>query len=74
MHVSDLMKVRDLEMTIAELEAQMKDDQNNWLRLQNHIVEMSHKMSMQLNESHLAKQRESLKLFTAPSILITRYR
>lgn len=53
-----LMKVRDLELTIAELETQMKDDQNNWLRLQNHIVEMSHKISMQLNESHLAKQRE----------------
>lgn len=64
--MSDLMKVRDLDMTIAELEAQMKDDQNNWLRLQNHIVEMSHKMSMQLNESHLAKQRESLEFYLLP--------
>lgn len=52
-------KVRDLEMTIAEMETQMKDDQNNWLRLQSHIVEMSDKFSTQLNDSHLARQRES---------------
>lgn len=49
-----------MEATIGELETQMKDDQNNWLRLQSHIVEMSHKMSMQLNESHIARQRESM--------------
>lgn len=52
-------KVRDLEMTIAEMETQMKDDQNNWLRLQSHIVEMSDKLSTQLNDSHMARQRES---------------
>lgn len=57
------LKIRDLEMTIGELETQMKDDQNNWLRLQSHIVEMSQKMSMQLNDSHIARQRESLYIY-----------
>lgn len=57
-------------MTIGELETQMKDDQNNWLRLQSHIVEMSQKMSMQLNDSHIARQRESMYIIYLQNVLI----
>lgn len=59
------MQVRDLEMTITELEIQIKNDQNDWLRLQNNIVQLSERLTEQMNDSHLAKQRKHKKTTTA---------
>lgn len=56
-----LLQVRDLEMTITELEIQIKNDQNDWLRLQNNIVQLSERLTEQMNDSHLAKQRKHKK-------------
>lgn len=46
-----------MESTICQLETEIKDDQNKWLRLQCNIMSMSEKLTQLLNESHLARQR-----------------
>lgn len=52
------LQVTNLEKSIAEMEIEMKNDQNNWLRLQANILDMSEKLNRQMNESHLAQQRK----------------
>lgn len=52
------MQVTNLEQSIREMETEMKNDQNNWLRLQGNILDMSEKLNRQMNESHLAQQRK----------------
>lgn len=47
-----------MERTIAEIEVEIRDGQNQWIRLQNNIVNMSEQHSQQLNEIHLARQRK----------------
>lgn len=47
-----------MERTIAEIEAEIHDGQNHWIRLQNNIVNMSEEHSQQLNEIHLARKRK----------------
>lgn len=46
-----------METTIFDLETEINDDQNKWLRLQCNIVSMSEKLTHLLNDSHLARQR-----------------
>lgn len=46
-------------MSIDELEMEIKDDQNKWLRLQCNIVSMSEKLTQIFNDSHLARQRKT---------------
>lgn len=65
------------------METEMKNDQNNWLRLQGNIIDMSEKLNHQMNESHLAEQRKifhisfdlnSLDSFSKPNIFLLNYR
>lgn len=45
------------------MEKEIKNDQNNWLRLQGNILDMSEKLNRQMNESHLAQQRKTFHIF-----------
>lgn len=47
-------------MSIDELEMEIKDDQNKWLRLQCNIVSMSEKLTQIYNDTHLSRQRKIL--------------
>lgn len=51
-------KIQHFEATINDLETEIKNDQNKWLRLQCNIVSMSEKLTQLLNDEHLARQRE----------------
>lgn len=51
-----------MEKNMTELELEMREAQNFWLRLQGHVVSMSQKRSEQLNNIHLARKREYLQL------------
>lgn len=51
-------KIQHFEATINDLETEIKNDQNKWLRLQCNIVSMSEKLTQVLNDEHLARQRE----------------
>lgn len=52
-----IFQIVDLEKSIAELETQIRNDQNEWMRLQNNIIIMSEKHTCQLNEIHLGRKR-----------------
>lgn len=45
------------------MEIEIKNDQNNWLRLQGNILDMSEKLNRQMNESHSAQQRKTFHIF-----------
>lgn len=53
------------EMSIDELEMEIKENQNNWLHLQCNIVSMSEKLTRIYNDTHLARQR---KIHTNPKL------
>lgn len=46
------------EISIEELETEIKGYQNNWLHLQCNIVSMSEKLTQIYNDTHLARQRK----------------
>lgn len=48
------------ELSIDELEMEIKENQNNWLHLQCKIVSMSEKLTQIYNDAHLARQRKVL--------------
>lgn len=50
-----------MERSIYELEIEINEDQNNWLRLQGNIIQISEKLTHQMNESHLAQQRMQIQ-------------
>lgn len=52
-------QVTNLEKSISEMETELKNDQNNWLRLQGIILDMEQKLTHQMNDSHLARQRKT---------------
>lgn len=51
-----VLKIQDMEATISELEAEIKNDHNNWFRLHCHMVTMSEKLTHISNDSNLARQ------------------
>lgn len=47
---------------IVEIEQEIRNSQNLWLRLQNHVVNMTEKRALQLNDIHIARKRKKLLL------------
>ena len=47
----------ELETTVTDLNGQIRDSQNFWLRLQSHIVMLTEKRSQQLNDIQLSRKR-----------------
>lgn len=50
-------KLHMLEKNNAELDAEVRDAQGFWLRLQGHVVSLSEKRADQLNSLQLARKR-----------------
>lgn len=59
-------------MSIDELDKEIKDDQNKWLRLQCNIVSMSAKLTQIFNDSHLARQRMCLSFYIFPQFKMSK--
>jgi coiled-coil domain-containing protein 40 len=53
----ETLRIVDLEKTIAEIDAKIKDMQAFWVRLQSHIVGLSEKRSKQMNGIHIARKQ-----------------
>lgn len=51
-------KLHALEKSNAELDAEIRDAQGFWLRLQGHVVTLSEKRAEQLNSLQLARKRK----------------
>lgn len=56
------LRIGVLERNIMELEHQIKETQNFWLRLQGHVVNMSEKRSSQMDDIYIARRRENIPL------------
>lgn len=52
------LKIADLERSVNEMENEIRDKQNAWLRLQNNLVKMAERRTQQLNDIHLARNRK----------------
>lgn len=51
------MKLQVLEKNNVELDAEIRDAQGFWLRLQSHVVTLTEKRAEQLNSIQLARKR-----------------
>lgn len=56
------LRIGVLERNIMELEHQIKETQNFWLRLQGHVVNMSEKRSSQMDDIYIARRRKRIFL------------
>lgn len=52
-----------VEKNLAEIETEIAETQNFWLRLQGHVVGLTEKRSQQLNSIHLTRKRK-INLFS----------
>lgn len=59
------LKIGSLERNIMELEHQIKETQNFWLRLQGHVVNMSEKRSSQMDDIYIARRRKLISLISS---------
>lgn len=59
----DELRISGLERNIMELEHQIKETQNFWLRLQGHVVNMSEKRSSQMDDIYIARRRNIFSYF-----------
>lgn len=51
------LQIAELERSVNEMEIEIRDKQNAWLRLQNSLVKMAERRTQQLNDIHIARNR-----------------